>query len=111
MASLDVLVHAGMHETFCQTLQEAMACSVAVVAPRAGGPIDLVSHRVDGLLYEPGSCASLLASVAELIRQPELRRSFAEAGHRRVADRTWSALGDELIDHYHRVTRHASVPV
>ncbi len=104
VASLDILVHAGMHETFCQTLQEAMACSVAVVAPRAGGPIDLVDHGIDGLLYEPGDGASLLVAVARLIHDPNLRRTLAEAGHRRVAGRTWQTLGDELIGHYRRMT-------
>jgi phosphatidylinositol alpha 1,6-mannosyltransferase len=54
VASLDVVVHPGPHETFCQAAQEAMASGVPVVAVGAGGLLDLVDSSRTGWLYPPG---------------------------------------------------------
>jgi phosphatidylinositol alpha 1,6-mannosyltransferase len=104
-ASLDVFVHAGPHETFGQTLQEAAASGLPVVAPAAGGPIDLVSDGVTGFLVPPGDAGALAAAVARLAGDPGLRAAQGRAARQRVLGRTWSALGDELIGHYQAVLR------
>ncbi len=100
VASLDVFVHPGTHETFCQAIQEAMAAGVPVVAPAAGGPLDLVVPEETGLLYPPGRPSELVAAVARLAGDAALRARFGEAGRAKVAGRTWGAIGDELIAHY-----------
>jgi phosphatidylinositol alpha 1,6-mannosyltransferase len=100
-ASLDVFVHPGEDETFCQTVQEAQASGVPVVAAGAGGPLDLVEHRVTGLLYDPADPRSLRRSVARLVGDPLLRRSLGRAGQAAVQGRTWESVVVLLVaEHY-----------
>jgi phosphatidylinositol alpha 1,6-mannosyltransferase len=107
-ASLDVFVHSGPHETFGQTLQEAAASGLPVVAPAAGGPIDLVGDGVTGLLVPPCEPGALADAVARLAADPGLRARQGRAARQRVLGRTWTALGDELIGHYEAVLRAGS---
>jgi phosphatidylinositol alpha 1,6-mannosyltransferase len=99
-ASLDVFVHSGPYETFGQTLQEAAASGLPVVASAAGGPLDLVDDGVTGYLVPPGDADAFTAAVARLAADPAMRRAFGAAGRRKVLGRTWGALTDELIGHY-----------
>ncbi|WP_300081228.1 glycosyltransferase family 1 protein [Propioniciclava sp.] len=103
MASLDIFVHTGEFETFGQTLQEAHASGVPVVAPRRGGPVDLVDHGVDGLLYAPGDREDLRRCVGRLLASPETTAAMGAAGRAKVRDRTWTTVCDEVVDHYRAV--------
>ena len=102
MASFDVFVHPGEFETFGQTLQEAMASGVPVVATGRGGPLDLVDQSRTGWLYPPGDLAAMRGHVADLVGDDAKRAAFATAAHASVQDRTWEALGDQLLEHYER---------
>lgn len=99
-ASLDVFVHTGPYETFCQTVQEAMASGLPVVAPAAGGPVDLVQDGNTGLLVPPGDAEAITNAVEKLAVDPLRRREMGASARIAVAGRTWSALGDELVAHY-----------
>ncbi|OBJ07762.1 alpha-mannosyltransferase [Mycobacterium sp. 1482292.6] len=100
-ASMDVFVHPGEHETFCQVVQEALASGLPVIAPDAGGPRDLVTPWRTGLLlavneFEP----RLPDAVAHLIAE---RPRYALAARRSVVGRSWPVICDELLGHYEAV--------
>jgi phosphatidylinositol alpha 1,6-mannosyltransferase len=99
-ASLDIFVHTGPFETFCQTVQEAMASGVPVVAPAAGGPLDLVAHGRTGFLFPPRDETAVTDAVRTLAADPALRAEYGVAARAMVEGRTWAAVGDQLIAHY-----------
>lgn len=100
VASFDVFVHPGESETFGQTLQEAHASGVPVVATGAGGPLDLIRSSIDGWLYTPGDLSDLRARVHDLVGDESKRRAFGVAARARVGERTWPVLVDRLEEHY-----------
>ncbi|MEU6236553.1 glycosyltransferase family 1 protein [Kitasatospora sp. NPDC047058] len=102
-ATLDVFVHTGPLETFCQTIQEAMASGVPVIGPAAGGPLDLVAHHRTGLLVPPRDGAAVARAVETLAADPGLRAVYGRAGRAEVTARTWEAVGDLLLRHYAEV--------
>lgn len=100
-ASMDVFVHPGEHETFCQAVQEAMASGLPVIAPDAGGPRDLVAPMHTGLLLPvPEFEARLTPAVDHLLAE---RQRYSVAARRSVLAHTWPRVCDELIAHYQEV--------
>jgi phosphatidylinositol alpha 1,6-mannosyltransferase len=100
-ASLDVFVHTGEAETLCQTIQEAQASGVPVIAPAAGGPVDLVTDGQSGLLFDTTERPAFRRAVTTLVADPRLRATLGRKGQEAVAGRGWPSVVDELVNkHY-----------
>lgn len=102
IATCDVFVHTGELETFCQTIQEAMASGLPAIAPRKGGPVDLIDHSRTGWLYEPGNLTQMRDCVLDLLGDDSKRAAFAAAAQESVRKRTWPVLSEQLLGYYSR---------
>jgi len=67
-------------EPFGRTLVEAMAAGKAVVATRAGGPLDIVEEGVTGLLCTPDDPDDLAAKIQSLLADPARAQALGEKG-------------------------------
>lgn len=99
-AALDVFVHFGTEETFGQTIQEAQASELPVIAPARGGPVHLIEHGVTGLLVNPDEPRPYRESLQRLLNEPKLRLKIAKQARASVLDRTWQRNNDKLLGHY-----------
>lgn len=116
-ASFDVFVHPGELETFCQTIQEAQASGVPTIAPRAGGPVDLIrddSNRSSddntgnpagctGLLLDPDNFEAELADAVSWLAAASRRQELSAAAREHVEDKTWPKICAQLVDYYRQV--------
>lgn len=109
MASLDLLVHPGADETFCQVVQEALCAGVPVIAPASGGPLDLVRHGVNGQLWAGDDPDVLAAQVSALADDRTALAALAAQARPSVSWRTWSRVTDGLLGHYRRVLEQHAV--
>lgn len=99
-ATLDVFVHFGTEETFGQTVQEAQASELPVIAPARGGPVHLIEHGVTGLLVNPDEVRPYRESLMTLLSDPKLRKRIARQARESVMERTWARNNDKLLEHY-----------
>ncbi|MGH3642048.1 MAG: glycosyltransferase family 4 protein [Mycobacterium sp.] len=100
-ASMDVFVHTGEHETFCQTVQEAKASGVPVIAPNAGGPRDLIAPMQTGLLLDVADFETRLPTAVDHLLDE--RQRYSLAARRSVLATTWPAVCQQLLVHYEAV--------
>lgn len=99
-ASMDIFVHCGTEETFGQTIQEAQASGLPVVAPARGGPRFIIQSGINGFLVNPDEENAYRKVVLELIADANLRKEIGLNARNAVADKSWTANNAQLFEHY-----------
>jgi len=107
-AALDVFVHFGTEETFGQTIQEAQASGLPVVAPNMGGPKFLIEDGVNGFLATPSGQGDYLRLVKKLVDDEKLQRTMANAARASVAAKSWESNNAKLIEFYQQAIVQAT---
>jgi glycogen(starch) synthase len=87
--SADLLVVPSRYEPFGMVVLEGMLHGLPVVAAAVGGPAEILTEGVTGLLFPPRDAQSLAVRILRLLADPALRRRLGRAA-RRDAIRRWS---------------------
>ena len=99
-AALDMFVHFGTEETFGQTIQEAQASGVPVIAPNAGGPSQLIESGKTGLLVNPDRPLGYREAVSFLLNDESALEEISKLAVQSVQGRSWSSNNARLISYY-----------
>ena len=84
MAALDVFVLSSVGEGISNTILEAMATGLPVVATRVGGNPELVTEGTTGFLVEARSAEELARSLRRYLEDPALAARHGRAGRERA---------------------------
>jgi glycosyltransferase involved in cell wall biosynthesis len=100
LASADVVVVPSRADAAPLVVLEAWRSGRPLVATVRGGPPEIVTDGVDGVLVDPQDTAALAAAVLGLLDDPERAARIGAAGRRRVEDFTWERVVDRYEDLY-----------
>ena len=100
MRAMDVFVLPSLAEGISNTVLEAMATGLPVVATGVGGNPELVHEGATGVLVEPGDPDALARGMARYLDEPGLAQVHGEAGRNRVL-REFSL--DTMLRRYERL--------
>jgi|SRR5579885_1992166 len=82
--AMDVYVLSSLTEGICNSLLEAMATGLPVLATDTGGNPEVILDGKSGLLFSVGDSRGLAERLAALSKQPDLRKTLACGALRRV---------------------------
>lgn len=108
MRALDCFVLPSLAEGISNTILEAMATGLPVVATHVGGNADLVAHGQTGEIVPADSPAAIAESLVRLASAPDLARGMGAAGRLRAEERfSMQAMVDTYQGTYDRQMRAA----
>jgi sugar transferase (PEP-CTERM/EpsH1 system associated) len=82
---MDIYVQPSLYEGFSNTLLEAMACGLPVIATRTGGTVDVVREGQEGHLFDPHDDEALALLILTLTNR-DMRQVMGMRGRRRVTE-------------------------
>jgi len=93
----DIFVMPSFHEGISNSVLEAMACALPVIATGVTGNTDLIGDRHNGLLVPPGDDRALAVALDELLENPDKARKMGLRG-RSIVQTHYSF--DDMIQRY-----------
>ncbi len=86
LQAADIFVLPSLTEGLSNSLLEAMASGLAVVATSVGGARDIIIQEQNGFIAEPGKAQNLLHAILVLCRDTELKQRLGVEARRTIVD-------------------------
>jgi sugar transferase (PEP-CTERM/EpsH1 system associated) len=100
MRGLDLFALPSLAEGISNTILEAMASGLPVIATRVGANADMVEDGMSGRVIPPADSSALAEAILQYLHDPALARRHGRAG-RQIAERRFGL--DRMVDEYDRL--------
>lgn len=98
------------YESFGIVLLEAMAAGVPIVASNIAGYRSVLQHGVQGELVPPADPEMLASTLTRLLRDPERRQTYADAGRETAPRYAWKRVSERVLSYYHELLEQYPSP-
>lgn len=98
---MNLLVSASHEEGFSNTILEAMASALPVIATHVGGNIEQVADGITGILVPPSSPESLANAMIAILDDPPYGEKMGRHGYRRITHNfSQTAIAQQMEEFY-----------
>ncbi len=87
LPAFDLFILPSLAEGISNTLLEAMACGLPVIATTVGGNPELVADNETGKLIPPADSDALSREIEQYVRDATLRKTHGQAARKRVEEK------------------------
>jgi len=106
MNGLDIFVLPSRWEGFGIVILEAGLSGLPVIASRVDGILEIIEDGKDGILFDPGDVADLVAKVKKLLADPAERERLGKNLQQKVRDKfDIKKIVKQYEDLYHRILK------
>ena len=108
LSAADMLVISSVSEGRPNTMYEALASNLAIVATEVGGIPEVIQNGKNGMLVPPRSPLMLRQAIQELLQNDALRKKIASQGRKTIEKHklTWGQHAEQLMELYKRVLKN-----
>lgn len=96
-----IFVQPSYYEGLPNTILEAMACGLPVIATKVGGIPEQITEGVTGYMVPPGDTRGFYERISELLEDGEKRIKFGRKGREKIIERfTWPLVAKRVVNIY-----------
>ena len=105
MKAADIFILPSLFEGLPNTVLEAMACGLPVVATKVSGLWEIVTDGENGLLVEPRSPEAMAEAVLKILGDDGLAGKMSANNKLKVRQYSWQATAEKLVEMYKQVAK------
>ena len=98
----DIFCLPSLNEGMSNTMLEAIASGLPIVATITGGTEELVTNGRNGYFVQTSSSDDLADKLGILAADPVLRARMGEVSRAKAESMSWHAVASDYVDEYHR---------